>query len=387
MYKSIAIMIDSFKGSMSSTTANEAALEGFRRVFSDDPDVHYFLQPISDGGEGFFEALAYDRRNVTVSGPLGEPVDVCVGQCGRVAVIEMAQAAGLPLVPQDKRDPMHTTTYGVGEMIRHAIENGYRKFIIGIGGSATNDGGIGMLQALGFGLLDENGEPVPFGAKGLKVLKTITTDKVLPTLAECEFTVACDVENPLCGDNGCSAVFALQKGASAQDVAEMDRWLYDYAQLVKTVFPKADETAPGAGAAGGMGFALSAFLGATLKSGFDIIAEENRLERQIRLSDLVITGEGHLDGQSAMGKVPCKVATLAKQHGVPVIALVGGVAPDARVCHDVGITAVFPIVRGVTTLEEAMDEAAARRNMADTAEQVARLIKGIAENPMVTADE
>ena len=375
MYKTISIMVDSFKGSMSSTLANEAVLEGLRRGFSDTPDVHYYLQPISDGGEGFFEALALDRHTVTVSGPLGDPVEACIGKCGCHAVIEMAQAAGLPLVPPDKRDPMHTTTFGVGEMIRHAIENGYRKFIIGIGGSATNDGGIGMLQALGFGLLDEHGNPVPFGAKGLQLLRTITTDKVLPALAECEVTVACDVENPLCGDNGCSAVFAPQKGAAAEDIQQMDRWLYDYAQLVKTVFPNADENMPGAGAAGGMGFALSAFLGATLKSGFDIIAEEERLERQIRLSSLVITGEGRLDGQTAMGKVPCRVAKLAKQYGVPVIALVGGVTPDARVCHDAGITAVFPIVRGVTTLDDAMKEDNAYRNMADTAEQVARLIR------------
>ena len=375
MYKTISIMIDSFKGSMSSTVANEAALEGLRRVFSDDPDIHYYLQPISDGGEGFFEALAYGRQTVTVTGPLGAPVNVAIGKCGHVAVVEMAQAAGLPLVPPDKRDPMHTTTYGVGEMIRRAVEDGCRKLIIGIGGSATNDGGIGMLQALGFGLLDEHGEPVPFGAKGLSMLRTITTDKVLPALAECEFTVACDVDNPLCGDRGCSAIFASQKGATADDIAQMDAWMQDYAKLVKTVFPDADETMSGAGAAGGMGFALSAFLGATLKSGFDIIVEEERLERQIRLSDLVITGEGRLDGQSAMGKVPCSVAKLAKQYDVPVIALVGGVTPDARVCHDVGITAVFPIVRGVTTLEEAMEEETARRNMADTAEQVGRLLR------------
>lgn len=385
MSQTVTIAVDSFKGSVDSQTAGRAVTEGFLRVFD---DWTYITVPIADGGEGFFEALAEEEYAVEVTGPLGETVEARIGRLlFGGAVIEMAQAAGLPLVPPDKRDPMHTTTYGVGEMIKDAIEKGEREFFIGIGGSATNDGGIGMLQALGFGMLDEHGEPVPFGAKGLRVLRRITTDHVLPALAECEFTVACDVTNPLCGDNGCSMVFAPQKGASAEDVAEMDAWMHEYAQLVKTVFPDADENAAGAGAAGGLGFALSAFLGATLKRGFDVVAAETSLEQHIRASSLVITGEGRLDGQSSMGKVPCSVAKLAQKYDIPVIALAGGVTPDARVCHDSGITAFFPIVRGVTTLEDAMQEDNAYRNMADTAEQVARLIKGLADNPMVTSDE
>lgn len=372
----ITIAIDSFKGSVDSLRIGLAAKDGLVRIFDEATVV---TVSVADGGEGFFDALVepHKRSTVTVTGPLGEPVAARMGETDGVAVIEMAQAAGLPLVPADKRDPMHTTTYGVGEMIRHAVENGCREFIIGIGGSATNDGGIGLLQALGFGLLDENGNQVPLGAKGLKALRKITTDHVIPSLADCTFTVACDVTNPLCGENGCSAVFAPQKGATQEDIALMDKWLYDYAQLVKTVFPHADETAAGAGAAGGLGFCLQAMLGATLKSGFDVVAEHNRLEQDIRSSSLVITGEGRLDGQSAMGKVPCGVATLAKKYGVPVIAFAGGVTPDAKACHDIGIDAYFPIVRGVTTLEDAMDEKTACRNMADAAEQVARLIKAV----------
>jgi len=369
----ITIAIDSFKGSMDSETAGRAAQEGFSRVFGDET---YRTVAVADGGEGFFEALADDTVTVEVTGPLGEPVAARIGKRhGGGAVIEMAQAAGLPLVPADKRNPLHTTTYGVGEMIRHAIECGERQLFIGIGGSATNDGGIGMLQALGFGMLDEHGDPVPFGATGLEKLRRITTDGALEALAECEIMVACDVDNPLCGESGCSAVFAPQKGASAQEIAQMDAWMGAYARLVRTVIPDADETAKGAGAAGGIGFALAAFLGATLKSGFEVVADGIGLEQHIRASSLVITGEGRLDGQTAMGKVPCGVARLAKTYGVPVIAFAGGVTPEASVCHDVGIEAYFPIVRGVTTLEEAMDPENACRNMADAAEEVARLIR------------
>lgn len=371
----ITVAVDSFKGSVDSLRIGMAAKDGLVRIFDDATVV---TVPVADGGEGFFDAIAVKKQDITVTGPLGEPVIAHIGETANgEAVIEMAQAAGLPLVPPAERDPMNTTTYGVGEMIQHAVEAGYRRFIVGIGGSSTNDGGIGLLQALGFGLLDENGHPVPHGAKGLNMLRTITTDTVLPALAECTFTVACDVDSPLCGENGCSAVFAPQKGASKEDIALMDKWLFEYAQLVKTIFPHADETAAGAGAAGGLGFCLQAVLGATLKGGFDVVADCIRLEDDIKRSDLVVTGEGRLDGQSAMGKVPCGVAKLAKKYGVPVIAFAGGVTPEASACHDIGIDAYFPIVRGVTTLEDAMDEETACRNMADTAEQVARLIKAV----------
>jgi glycerate kinase len=293
---------------------------------------------------------------------------------GRTAVIEMAAAAGITLVPLEKRDPMITTTYGVGELIKDAVDRGCRSFIVGIGGSATNDGGVGMLSALGFDFLDEKGLPVGPGAAGLERLASIRTDRVMPQLAECTFRVACDVTNPLCGGTGCSAVYGPQKGGTPESIAKMDSWLSKYAELARTVTDKADKDYPGVGAAGGLGFAFLSFLNASLESGIHIILDETKLEDYIKDADIVVTGEGRLDSQTVMGKAPVGVAGIAKKYGKSVIAFSGCVTEDAQVCNEHGIDAFFPILRGVTTLEEALCTENAYNNLAATAYQVFRLI-------------
>ena len=374
----VVVAIDSLKGSLTSLEAGEAIREGILRAI---PEAEVVVRPLADGGEGTVEALTYGMggvmEHVTVTGPLGKPVECAYGRVPseNLAIVEMSGAAGITLVPEAERDPMNTTTYGVGEVIRHAIAKGCRTFIVGIGGSATNDGGIGMLQALGFGMLNENGAQVSFGAKGLQELRSITTEHVLPELKECEFRVACDVTNPLCGERGASAIYGPQKGATPADILQMDRWLADYAELAKTVNPDADATIPGVGAAGGLGFAFLAFLGGKLNSGTRIVLDETRLEDYVQDADFVITGEGRLDEQTVMGKAPSGVAKIAKRNGKTVIAFSGSVTEDAVACNAKGIDAFFPILRSVVTLPEAMNSANAAHNMANTAEQVFRLIR------------
>ena len=371
----IVIATDSFKGSLTSMQAGNAAAAGILRVL---PDADITVRPIADGGEGTVGALAAgmggELREVRVTDPCGRPVTAkyCIIADTGTAVMEMSAAAGLTLVPRSELDPMNKTTYGVGEMIRDAITQGCRDFIIGIGGSATNDGGAGMLQALGFGLLNKYGEQIPFGAVGLSELERITDENALPEISECRFRIACDVTNPLCGDNGCSAVFAPQKGAKPEEISKMDGWLAGFAELTRSVRPAADPDHPGAGAAGGLGFAFMSYMNAGLQSGVNLILKETRLEEYIRTADIVLTGEGRLDTQTAMGKVPAGVAKLAKKHGKPVIAFAGSVTKDTAVLHDCGIDAYFPTVREACRLEDAMDPETARENLADTAEQVFR---------------
>ena len=372
------VAMDSFKGSLSSLQAGEAIREGILRVFR---DAEVIVRPLADGGEGTVDALTAgmggELQSAAVTGPLGETLTARYGILadGVTATMEMSAAAGITLVPPEKRDPLCTTTYGVGELIRDAIGKGCRRFLVGIGGSATVDGGIGMLQALGFELLNAAGEPVALGARGLEELRVIRADRVIPELKDCSFRVACDVSNPLCGARGASAVFGPQKGASPSLVPELDRWLGNYARLARGLTPRADPDRPGAGAAGGLGFAFLCFTDAVLESGVKIVLEETRLEDCLRDADLVVTGEGRLDAQTVMGKAPSGVARLAKRHGRPVIAFAGSVAPDAVVCNAHGIDAFFPVLRGVCTLSEAMDPVNARRNLADAAEQVFRLIR------------
>lgn len=244
---------------------------------------------------------------------------------------------------------------------------------MGIGGSATNDGGIGMLQALGFGLLDAEGKAVAYGASGLEQLASITSDHVDPRLSECSFRIACDVTNPLCGEQGASAVFGPQKGADADMVLKMDAWLGAYAALAKKSFPKADPEKAGTGAAGGLGFAFLTFTNAVLESGIKIVLEETKLSEYVKDADIVITGEGRLESQTVMGKAPIGVAQTAKQFGKPVVAFSGSVTPDAGVCNQHGIDAFFPILQSIVTLEEAMKTDIAYINMAKTSEQAMRL--------------
>ena len=370
------IAIDSLKGSLSSIEAGQAIAEGIRKA---DAKADVVIRPLADGGEGTVEALVCGMngtlQHVKVTGPLGEPVVCEYGIIAetKTAVIEMSGAAGITLVPDAKKNPLYTTTYGVGEVIRDAIEKGCRRFIVGIGGSATNDGGIGMLQALGYGFLNKDGQQVPFGAFGLKELETITDTYVLPELAECEFKIACDVTNPLCGENGCSAVYGPQKGANPSMIREMDKWLRYYAALAREKFPKADLNEPGTGAAGGLGFAFLTFTDAVLESGIKIVLEETKLESYVKGADVVVTGEGRLDFQTAMGKAPVGVAGLAKKFDIPVLAFAGSVTKDAAECNKNGIDAFFPILRGISTLEEAMKTENAKQNLTDTAEQAFRL--------------
>ncbi len=372
----ITIAIDSFKGSLSSMEAGLAAKSGIERVI---PDAEVSVRPLADGGEGTVEALA-DGMNgvihrVTVTGPLGDPVECsyCIIEEERTAIIEMSGAAGITLIPAADRNPLYTTTYGVGETIKDALSKGCRKFIVGIGGSVTNDGGIGMLQALGYGFYDGNGQPVCYGANGLRDLAVIEDKDVLPALKNSEFFIACDVTNPLCGEKGCSAIYGPQKGATPEMIKVMDTWLDQYAGLAKKNFPKADPLVPGTGAAGGLGFAFLTFTNAVLEPGISIVLRETKLEQYVKDADLVITGEGRLDGQTAMGKAPAGVAALAKKYNKPVIGLAGCVTEDAAACNACGIDAFFPILRGVVTLEEAMDKENAGKNMISTVEQVIRL--------------
>ena len=373
----VVIAIDSFKGSLSSLEAGEAVREG---VLKADESAEVVIRPLADGGEGTVDALAIglggEMIEADVTGPLGERVKAkyCIVK-GSTAVIEMAQAAGLPLVPAELRNPMNTTTYGVGELILDAIRRGCRSFIVGIGGSATNDGGTGMLSALGFEFLDKNGEKIAFGARGLEALASVSAENVIPELRECSFRVACDVNNPLCGERGCSAVYGPQKGATPESVKIMDEWLGKYAEVAKSAFPNADPNYPGAGAAGGLGFAFKTFMNASLESGIGIILDETELEKHIADADVVVTGEGRIDFQTAMGKAPIGVAKLAKKHGKRAIAFAGCVTADAEECNNHGIDAFFPIVRGITTLDEALDRDNAYSNLRAAAYQVFNLLK------------
>lgn len=372
----VTVAIDSFKGSLSSLAAGKAVRDA---ILSLVPDAEVFVSPLADGGEGTVEAL-YEGLGgkmffPEVCGPLGQKVRApyCILESGS-AVMEMSAAAGITLVSDSQRNPMKTTTFGVGEMIRDALDRGCRSFLVGIGGSATNDGGTGMLSALGFSFLDKEGNKIPLGGEGLEKIAFVDVQKADPRLKECTFRIACDVTNPLCGEKGCSVVFGPQKGATPEMIEKMDAWLGNFARLTKEIFPASDATLPGVGAAGGLGFAFFAYLSARLESGISIVLDEICLEEKIRESDLVITGEGRLDAQTAMGKAPIGVAHLAKKYGKKVIAFSGCVTRDASLLNDRGIDAFFPIVPGAVSLAEAMDVENARENLIRTATQVFRLM-------------
>ena len=416
----ILIAIDSFKGSLSSKEAGEAIKTGILRVV---PDAEVLISPLADGGEGtvetLVEALGGSLETVRVKGPLFQEVEAHYGilsesekfqaetesnphretlpknhskECseahsdtpsetdsqyspkdGKLAVMEMSQASGITLVSPEERNPLKTGSYGVGEMILDAYHKGCRRFLIGIGGSATNDGGIGMLSALGFRFSKENGEEISPIGEGLKDLAGIENASVPEGLLQCSFQIACDVENPLYGENGASLIYGFQKGGNKELLSQMDLWMKHYSELVKEYNPAANPEAPGSGAAGGLGFAFRSFLQGELKSGVSLILEETKLSKKMQGADLVITGEGRLDEQSAMGKAPIGVAKLAKTQGIPVIAFAGTVTEGAKACNQAGIDAYFPILREITTLEDAMNKENTRRNLEDTVEQVIRL--------------
>jgi len=377
------IAIDSLKGSLTSLEAGEAIKKGIMKVYK---EAEVVIRPVADGGEGTAVALTLGMNGklekVKVTGPLGKEVEAEYGILEpsethkvKTAIIEMSAAAGITLVDEKERNPLKTTTYGVGEMIKDAIAKGCRHFIVGIGGSATNDGGIGMLQALGFGILDKSGKQVSFGAQGLSEIETISDEFVLPELKDCTFRIACDVTNTLCGEQGASAIYGPQKGATPTMIMQMDKWLAYYAALSREKYPHANMNQAGTGAAGGLGFAFLTYTNTVLESGIKIVLEETELEKYVKDADIVVTGEGRLDGQTVMGKAPVGVAAIAKKYGKKVIAFAGCVTEDAIACNEHGIDAFFPILREVVSLSEAMDTENAAKNMAATVEQVFRLIR------------
>lgn len=375
----VVIAIDSFKGSLSSIEAGNAARAGIKTVCG----AKVVVKPLADGGEGTTEALVEglggNYVTLNVKGPLGETTTAKYGILGdkKTAVMEMAAASGIILVKREELDPWKATTYGVGEMIRDAVKRGCREFIIGIGGSATTEGGIGMLKALGYEFFDAEGKPVREGVCDLDKIALIDGTNVPEELKECHFQIACDVRNPLCGENGAVYVYGPQKGVKEGERAVMDEKMHRYAEKTTEYFGVDNSLHEGAGAAGGLGYAFLSYLpNAELKPGIDIVLEAIGLEEEVMDADIVITGEGRLDFQTAMGKVPVGVAHLAKKYHAKVLAFAGSVTTDAGKCNEEGIDAFFPIVRGVTTLDEAMVPENAKRNMELSVEQAFRLLVG-----------
>lgn len=356
----IIVAPDSFKGSL---TAMEAAAAMRQGVLDALPDAEVLALPMADGGEGTTEALVAGTggRLVphVVTGPLGEPVEAAWGLLGdgETAVIEMAAASGLLLVPPDRRDPKVTTTYGTGELIRAALDRGVRRIVVGIGGSATNDGGVGMVQALGGRFLKADGSEVGRGGAALLDLERIDLSGLDPRLAEVELLVACDVDNPLTGPRGAAAVYGPQKGATPEDVVLLDRALTRMADVMARDLGRDVRERPGAGAAGGLGAGFLGFLGARLRPGIEVVIEATGLEQQLAGAGLVISGEGRTDGQTLAGKVPLGVARAAARYGVPVVVISGAVTADADALLEQGIHALLSIAPGPVTLDEAMARA------------------------------
>lgn len=369
----IVIATDSFKGSLSSVEAGQAIAEGVRRYL---PDSEIVIVPIADGGEGTMESLVTAtqgrKNNVLVTGPLGQSVEAaygCLGD-GRTCVIEMASASGLGLVPESGLNPMVTTTYGTGELIKHALDHGFRHFILALGGSATNDGGVGMLQALGMRVLDSRGNSVGFGGEALKDIATIDSTTWDSRIAESSFLIASDVQNPLIGPMGASHVFGPQKGATPEMVALLDNYLRHFADLVATTHHIRLHNLPGAGAAGGIGAAFQAFFPSRMQRGIDVVMEYVGLRKTLKHADVVFTGEGKIDFQTASGKTPMGVAQEAQRYGIPTIVLAGSIGQGIDALYEHGIQSVHSIVSGPMTIEQAI--ANARQLLADRAEQVMR---------------
>ncbi|PWK98727.1 glycerate kinase [Pantoea allii] len=372
----IVIAPDSYKESLSALEVASAIEAGFREVF---PDAHYVKIPVADGGEGTVEAMVAatqgKRVRLTVTGPLGEPVEAFYGLSGNedTAYIEMAAASGLELVPAAQRDPLITTSFGTGELIKNALDKGVKHIIIGIGGSATNDGGAGMMQALGARLLDKQDKQIGQGGGALPELASIDVSGLDSRIRHCRFEVACDVTNTLTGVHGASAIFGPQKGATPELVEQLDRALTHYAAIIQRDLGIDVLQVSGGGAAGGMGAALHAFCQAELRRGIEIVTEALGLEEQVKDADLVITGEGRIDSQSINGKVPIGVANVAKRFNIPVIGIAGSLTDDVGVVHQHGLDAVFSVLYRICSLDEALK--GAENNVRLTARNVAATMK------------
>lgn len=372
----IILAPDSFKESMTAKEACEVIERGMKKII---PDLECISVPMADGGEGTTQSLVdatggefYTQR---VLGPLGESVEARFGILGdgKTAILEMAAASGLELVPKEKRDATVTTTYGTGELIRAALDKNVETILIGIGGSATNDGGAGMIQALGGKLLDSCGKEIGFGGGQLSNLCKIDLSNLDKRLEKTKIIVACDVQNPLTGVSGASHIFGKQKGANEEQRELLDKNLKHYAEIIRRDVGKDVENIPGAGAAGGLGAGLMAFLSAELKKGIEIVIEYSKLEEKMQGADLVITGEGSIDAQTRFGKTPYGVAMTAKKYDIPVIALAGNVGKDIEVLYEYGFTAVFSILPRVESLEKAISNG--KENLQYMSESIARMVK------------
>ncbi|HWJ02426.1 MAG TPA: glycerate kinase [Verrucomicrobiae bacterium] len=370
----IVVAPDSFKGSLNALGVARALERGIHRV---DGGIDTRLVPMADGGEGTVEALVAAAGGkivpATVTGPLGKPVDSFFGVLGdgETAVIEMAAASGLPLVPPAERNPLYTTTFGTGELIKLALEMGMRKLIIGVGGSATNDGGTGMAAALGIRFLDQAGNELPPGGGYLDGLHSLDMSGLDARIKEADIKVACDVTNPLCGPTGASRIYGPQKGACPDKVETLDKNLAHFSDVVHRELGKDLKDMPGAGAAGGLGFGLVAFLNAKLLPGVQIVLEAANIDELVRGADLVITGEGQTDQQTLFGKAPVGVAEVADKYGVPVVCISGGLGQDYELLYKKGFTSLFSIVEGPMSLDQAMKDAGPLLERA--AERVLRL--------------
>ena len=393
----VVFAIDSMKGCLSSLDCGKAAAEGLKRAL---PDAEYVIRPLADGGEGTVEALTIGLggtfHDVEVIGPLGRKVmarygivnteesDEVTGDSSNLtAIIEISSAAGLTLISAIERDPIKTTTYGVGELISDAISRGCRNFIIGLGGSATNDAGIGMLQALGATFYDDRrklltGDNGYLTGGDLEFIHAMSFENFNPHISGCRFRIACDVNNPLCGENGSSFIFGPQKGLFDSEIQIMDKWIERFVDTSREALNTSiDPNYPGSGAAGGLGFAFKYFLGGELEAGNKIVIEETNLKKYLSDADIVVTGEGKLDEQTLMGKAPIGISHIAKVFKKPVIAIVGSVSAGFDGDRLPDVDAYFPVIRRNCTLEEAMDPHTARSNIAATTEQIFRLIKKI----------
>ncbi|WP_409500624.1 glycerate kinase [Mannheimia glucosida] len=370
----IVIAPDSFKESLTALEVAQAIQQGFARVF---PEAEYQLVPMADGGEGSVQSLIDathgSLQKISVIAPLVNEVEAFFGLSGdqKTAFIEMAAASGLHLVPMEQRNPLVTTSYGTGQLIKAALDLGVEKIILGIGGSATNDGGVGMLQALGAKFLNAEQREIGFGGEALSQIQQIDLSGLDSRLSQVEFEVACDVDNPLCGERGASAIFGPQKGATPEMVKTLDHALLHFAETVKSQLGIEIAEKAGAGAAGGMGGGLQLLPNVTLRSGVQIILEATDLAEKLANADLVVTGEGRMDAQSIAGKTPIGVAKIAKQFGKPVIAIVGSLKEDYPVVYQHGIDAVFPIIRQVSNLDAVLKSG--KENLISTSENVARL--------------
>jgi len=373
----ILIAVDSFKDSLSAIDVSKNIKKGILKV---NNEIEVKELPLADGGEGTMKILINNLNGeivkLDVTGPLGKKVNASYGIINEeIAIIEMAEAAGLQLLKQNKRNPLITTTYGVGELILNALEKGIRKFIIAIGGSSTNDGGVGMAAALGIKFLNKELKEIELNGKGLKNLFKIDTNEIDDRIKDCDFKVACDVNNVLCGINGAAYVYAKQKGATNEMIEILDNNLMNYANIIKKDLNIDIFNIEGAGAAGGLGAGLIAFLNGNLESGFEIISNRLNLENEIKNCDLVITGEGKIDFQSLNGKVPIGVAKLAKKYSKKVIVIAGSVGELTDEIYDLGINSVFSIINKPMKLEEALNKEITEKGLMKLTEQIIRLLK------------